>query len=57
MGDIKETIKNNAYLNSCDCPVCGKHISRGYEERTFFCERCGTHLKSIHWKRSGSNHF
>ena len=35
MGDIKETIKNNAYLNSCDCPVCGKHISRGYEERTF----------------------
>jgi ribosomal protein L37AE/L43A len=44
MQDTKETVNNDAYLNSCDCPICGKHISRGYEERTFFCECCGTHL-------------
>lgn len=44
MEDIKETISNDAYSNSCVCPVCGKHISRGYEDRTFYCEKCGTHL-------------
>jgi ribosomal protein L37AE/L43A len=42
--DIKETINNDAYLNSCNCPVCGKKISRGYDERTFYCEQCGTRL-------------
>lgn len=44
MEDIKETINNDAYSNSCVCPVCGKRIARGYEKRTFFCEQCGTHL-------------
>lgn len=24
--DIEETINNDAYLNSCNCPVCGKKI-------------------------------
>lgn len=32
MQDTKETVNNDAYLNSCDCPICGKHISRGYED-------------------------
>ncbi len=42
--DIEETINNDAYLNSCNCPVCGKKISRGDDERTFYCEQCGTRL-------------
>lgn len=41
---IKETINNDAYLNSCNCPVCKKYISRDYDEKTFFCTQCGTHL-------------
>ena len=44
MKGVKETVNNNAYLNSCNCPVCGKHIARGYKEKTFFCQQCGTHL-------------
>lgn len=42
--ELKETINNNAYLNNCNCPVCNKKISRGYEEKVFFCSQCGTHL-------------
>lgn len=41
---MKETINNNAYLLSCNCPVCNAKISRGYEERTFYCSECGTQL-------------
>lgn len=41
---MKETINNNAYLNSCDCPDCGNTITRGTEERTFFCDNCGIKL-------------
>lgn len=41
---VKETINNDAYLWSCNCPDCGKKIHRGSEERTFYCEQCGTHL-------------
>lgn len=44
MSKIKETIKNDAYLHNCRCPKCNKNIHRGYEERTFYCENCGTHL-------------
>ena len=44
MKNIKETINNNAYLHSCNCPVCKKNISRDYEEKTFFCTQCGTQL-------------
>ena len=44
MSNIKETIENDAYLYSCKCPECSKNIHRGYEERTFYCENCGTHL-------------
>ncbi len=40
----KETVENDAYLHSCKCPTCGKSISRGYEEKIFYCEKCGTHL-------------
>ena len=42
--DIRETVENNAYLNKCKCPICNKIITRGYEERTFYCENCGTKL-------------
>lgn len=41
---VKETIENDAYLHSCRCPQCSKKIHRGYEERTFYCENCGTRL-------------
>jgi ribosomal protein L37AE/L43A len=41
---MKETIKNDAYLNSCECPNCGNYIRRSSKERIFFCEECGTHL-------------
>lgn len=44
MKKIKETINNDAYSNRCHCPVCGNCIQRGSEERTFFCDQCGTHL-------------
>ena len=44
MKDIRETINNDAYLNSCNCPSCNKTISRGYEDKIFYCEQCGTHL-------------
>ena len=44
MNNIKETIGNDAYLHSCRCPECNEKIHRGYEERTFYCENCGTHL-------------
>lgn len=41
---MEETINNDAYFGSCNCPKCGKAIHRGSEERTFYCEQCGTHL-------------
>lgn len=44
MKKIKETINNDAYSYRCHCPVCGNCIQRGNEERTFFCDQCGTHL-------------
>ena len=44
MDEIRETICNDSYLNSCICPKCNRVIHRGYEERTFYCEFCGTHL-------------
>ena len=44
MKNIKETINNDAYLHSCNCPVCKKNISRDYDEKTFFCTQCGTKL-------------
>lgn len=44
MKSIKETINNDAYSHSCNCPVCKKNISRDYEEKTFFCTQCGTKL-------------
>lgn len=39
-----ETVENDAYLHSCKCPECNKRIFRGSEERTFYCENCGTKL-------------
>lgn len=39
-----ETIKNDAYLWKCECPVCESHIHRGSEERIFYCENCGQKL-------------
>lgn len=39
-----ETISNNAYSHRCFCPVCGNTIQRGYEERVFFCDKCGSQL-------------
>ena len=43
MKNIKETINNDAYSHSCNCPVC-RTYSRAYEEKTFFCTQCGTKL-------------
>ena len=51
MGDIDnnevetfETIDNDAYLLKCKCPVCQTLIARDYDEKTFFCNNCGTKL-------------
>lgn len=44
MPNTAETIENDAYLNSCKCPICGKKHFRGSEERTFYCSECGTRL-------------
>lgn len=41
---MTETINNDAYLNNCTCPICGKVHSRGREEKTFYCSECGTRL-------------
>ena len=41
---MKETINNNAYLLSCNCPDCGHKLSRGYDEETFYCRYCGAYL-------------
>ena len=41
---MKETINNNAYLLSCECPTCGHKLSRDYDEETFYCRYCGEHL-------------
>ena len=39
-----ETINNDAYMNSCCCPVCKKKHSRSSNERIFYCSECGTRL-------------
>lgn len=39
-----ETLNNDAYLQSCECPNCRNRIGRNYDERTFYCEECGTQL-------------
>lgn len=41
---MKETINNNAYLKSCDCPECARHMTRGYAEKIVFCSYCGAKL-------------
>lgn len=41
---IVESVNNNAYLHSCECPKCGKTMTRGYEEETRFCSKCGQKL-------------
>ena len=41
---MKETINNNAYLHSCNCPTCNTHLHRGWEEENFYCYKCGEHL-------------
>ncbi len=39
-----EAVNNDAYLGSCECPMCGKHITRGYDEESVFCSECGQKL-------------
>ena len=41
---MKTTINNNAYLLSCECPICGHILSREYEAEEFFCRYCGEKL-------------
>lgn len=42
--NISETIENDAYSHNCKCPRCNNRISRGYEERIFYCYNCGAKL-------------
>lgn len=44
-----ESVENSAYLLSCRCPACGAHMSRGYDEETKFCSKCGqkVHMKAF----------
>lgn len=41
---MKQTINNNAYLLSCECPTCGHIHFRGYEAEEFYCRYCGEWL-------------
>lgn len=42
--DPVDTIQNDAYLLSCQCPVCMHSITRGYDEGVAYCEKCGQKL-------------
>ena len=44
--ELLETIKNDAYFHSCECPNCHHILSRNSEEEIFFCRYCGAHLKA-----------
>ena len=44
--ELLETIKNDAYLHSCECPKCHHTLFRDSEEEIFFCKYCGAHLKA-----------
>lgn len=41
---MKETIRNDAYLCCCYCPVCGNRIYHNGKDRTFYCDECGEQL-------------
>lgn len=43
--DPVDTIQNDAYLLSCQCPVCMHSITRGYNEGVAYCEKCGQKLR------------
>lgn len=54
--EVAETTNNNAYLHSCTCPICNNYITRGYDERTFYCENCGTKLHQSAFSQEEINH-
>ena len=39
-----ESVNNRAYTYTCECPKCGNIITRGDEESTIFCSKCGQKL-------------
>lgn len=39
-----ESVKDSAYFNSCECPVCGNSMFRDSKEQTRFCSKCGQKL-------------
>lgn len=41
---VMEAVHNSAYSHSCECPVCGKNISRNSGEDTVYCSKCGQKL-------------
>lgn len=43
----KDSLNDDAYLLSAECPSCGNHIQRGYEECVEFCRKCG---QKIHFR-------
>ena len=38
---MKETVRNDRYTHSCECPECGKYIRKCDKEKEFRCEKCG----------------
>lgn len=37
---VLDTINNNAYHMTCNCPHCGASLKRGTEEYTTYCTSC-----------------
>lgn len=41
---LYDTINNDAYNHSCNCPVCQNKLSRNLDENVFYCKFCGSKL-------------
>lgn len=39
-----DSVNNDAYLHSCNCPKCNKYMYRDTKESFIYCSECGTYL-------------
>ena len=45
MDIIYNTFGNDVYTLRCRCPKCNAEHVRPYGELTFYCNKCGAHLR------------
>ena len=43
--DAIDTVNNDAYLLTCECPICKTIIDRDYDEHFQYCPSCGTKIR------------